>query len=214
MTTCSPSDPTRFARTFELAEDVAGGPSLGTVVFVQNGLFLHADIRRADGSEWAGLAAVFGGRLVIAFGPRDKVEIGAYRLDGDRLEGLWVPPAAKGTDLGICGREWSRRVSDGTWQIEQAHSIDGSAYHGMLTVTPRETGNAATRSADFLWKLQDGEYRSFGLVMPDAMFSTFCLEPESAHGIAVYETTNLGLRGTLVESVSRKPRLEWMRTMD
>jgi len=207
----NPDDPTPFVRSFDVIEDDPTSLPVGTTTFERHGLFLHAMTRRRDGDDLSGLAAVFGSRLVMAFGPLNKVEIGAYRAEGDRLEGIWIPPGAKGSDLGICGRERSRRESAGQWRIEEARSIDGSTYSGKLTVTSRDSAAAKPFVADFLWTLHDGVYHSFGLVLADAMFSTFCFEPDKPHGIAVYEASSPMLLGTLLDNVSRKPRTQWLR---
>lgn len=143
-----------------------------------------------------GLAVVRDERLLIAWGPKDKVEIGAYRITGDSMHGIWIPPTASGIDLTICGQEKSVRVGDNEWRIEQAHDLEKNPYTGTITIDPISSDQP--RVVSILWKLHDGEYLSFGLRGDDWMVSTFNFEPETAHAIAAYEQIRDGWKGVLV----------------
>jgi hypothetical protein len=177
------ADTHRFAGTFDVETD----GSRGAITLEPKAIFLHA--HGAIGSdERFGLGMSFAGRLVVAYGPRDKVEIGAYRVDGDRLDGLWVPPGASSDDCAGCGSESSISEGDGVWRIDRAVAIDGSAYHGTLTIAPMQPPNAeGPRAVRMQWKLHDGDYSSFGIAFADAIYTTFSFEPEKPYAVAVYE---------------------------
>lgn len=147
-----------------------------------------------------GLAMSFAGRLVIAFGPKDKMEIGAYRVGKNQMEGLWVPPAAD--DLIKCGREQSGGGKDGVWTITKAIAIDNTEYTGSVIVKPVQGADAAHRPTpvELEWRLHDGNYRSFGLVYDDAMYTTFSFEPDKPHGIILFEARGDRFEGTLMRN--------------
>lgn len=184
----------------------------GTMTLERRGKFLHAAAALDVLGPRHGLALPFAGRLVMAFGPKDKVEIGAYTLVGDELTGLWVPPGASDEDFTKCGNERSRRSgAPNTFEIQKAHSIDGSAYHGKVVIAPvenpassaRPLTASAPRPVRFTWNLHDGDYHSFGLAYADAIFTTFSFEPDKPHGIAVYEPASGGdLMGTLIDKAA------------
>src|SRR5947208_59617 len=81
----------------------AGQAYRGTMSVERKGAFLHATADLGALGTRYGLAIPFGGRLVMAFGEKDKVEIGAYLLEGKAVHGLWVPPGAADEDYGNCG---------------------------------------------------------------------------------------------------------------
>lgn len=178
----------------------------GSVGFslVRKGTFLHASGGRV------GLALPWGKRLVVVFGPKDQVEIGAYKLEGKSITGLWVPPGADQGDFSACGVELSEvdATDASIWRITRAKAIDGSEYAGKVEREPIH-GTAATgwpRAVQMLWRLKDGEFRSFGLEYEKAVYSTFCLEPESEFGLGVYDLKTL--EGTVLTSTSRGPASE------
>lgn len=187
--------------TFHIVDSdaAAGGP--GTISFEPHGVFAvsHATVDRRD---VYGLAAIFRGRLLIATGPKDKVEIGAYHLSGNRLEGIWVPPGARGCDLAICGREVSRRTREDTFEIEAAHAVDQMPYTGRLALTYDDPEAAGVRRVKFHWSLHDGEYESFGLASAEILVSTFNFESGSAFSIGLYEPHGREWRGTIARSDS------------
>lgn len=180
--------------------DVAPGAP-GTVRFEPRGVFAHS---RAliDHKETFGLAALFRGRLLIASGPRDKVEIGAYHLSGNRLEGIWVPPDARGDDLAICGRELSRRKHENTFEIETAHAVDQMPYTGTLSLSYLDPESVPVRRVKFNWSLHDGNYSSFGLASAEILVSTFNFEPGTRFSIGLYEPHGGDWRGTIAHSDS------------
>ena len=181
----------------------------GTMRMDRRGRFLHAEATLDDGRVRHVLAMPFAGRLVMAFGPQDKVEIGAYELtdEGRTLRGLWVPPGATRDDDTGCGREISSAAehataSTGVWTITDAVAIDGQPYHGTLTIRPV---GAPMRSdtpvpIQLTWDLHDGQYESFGLSYPDALFTTFSFEPDKPYGLIVYAPTGDALRGVRRDS--------------
>src|SRR5437868_637621 len=87
----------------------------GTMQIDRHGVFLHTTAELTPGETRHGLAIPFAGRLVMAFGPKDKVEIGAYEIAGDTLRGLWVPPGAGHENFDECGREESVGGHDDVW---------------------------------------------------------------------------------------------------
>jgi hypothetical protein len=151
------------------------------------GPFLRAEASCGTNDVRHGMAASFAGRLVIAFGPKDKVEIGAYRVSGNSMEGVWVPPAAD--DLTKCGREKSAGGKDGVWTITEAIAIDNTAYTGTVHVKPIQGVDATKRPTpvEIEWRLHDGNYRSFGFACDDAMYTTFSFEPEKPYCLAVFD---------------------------
>jgi hypothetical protein len=175
----------------------------GEIRLVEDGLFMHAEGRRS------GLAVLAGKRLLAAYGPRHKVEIGAYVVRGEQLSGLWIPPDARGADVSICGRELSKKTGEHAWTITQAHAIDQSAYTGTLALELVQPGTDRTPGvARFHWALHDGEYHSFGLVFPDALVSTFCFEAGAAHRIAAYSPTAGGWSGWTLDNETLTLRAE------
>src|SRR6476661_7799244 len=76
-----------------------GSAYKGTLRFERKGRFLHAEADLGALGARHGLAMPFAGRLVMAYGPKDQVEIGAYTTEGAQLRGLWVPPGASMDDL-------------------------------------------------------------------------------------------------------------------
>jgi hypothetical protein len=172
----------------------------GTLRFDRKGRFLHAEANLSPLGMRHGLAMPFAGRLVMAFGPKDKVEIGAYECEAHQLRGLWVPPAAASDDLSGCGKEHSQSTGTGVWLISEAVAIDGNAYHGTVTITQRPDDDEDPCPVQIDWKLHDGEYHSFGLQYPDALYTTFSFEPEKPYGIAVYEITADTLDGEWLSS--------------
>src|SRR5678815_1422204 len=81
----------------------------GKMELLRQRAFLHAQFKLDNGEIRHGLAMPWAGRLVLAYGPKDKVEIGAYRIQEDQMTGLWVPPGAAGSDYAECGHEHSTR---------------------------------------------------------------------------------------------------------
>jgi hypothetical protein len=196
----SVADTHRFAGSYAI--DDGGG---GIVRLEARGLFLHAHCEPDPRGERFGLGMAFNGRLAVAYGPHDKVEIGVYRVDGPRLHGLWVPPGAAGDDCAGCGiEENSSHVggTDGVLMIERAVAIDGSSYEGTLAVTPMAGPSRDAphpRPVTLEWKLNDGEYTSFGIAFPDAIYTTFSFEPERPYAVAVYQPVADGaLRGVIL----------------
>ncbi len=195
-----PLDP--ILGTFKIVdgESVDGRRVSGTVSFEAHGSFAHAHAVIDHAPEAFGLAAVFRGRLLIASGPKDKVEIGAYHLSGNRLEGIWVPPGAKGCDIAVCGLEVSRRVRENTFQIESAHAVDQMPYSGSLTLTYLDPESVPVRRVKFGWSLHDGEYASFGLASGEILVSTFNFEPNTPFSIGLYEPHGSQWRGVIAHS--------------
>ena len=103
---------------------------------VRQGAFLHAEAGIESVGVRFGIAMPFAGRLVMAFGAKDKVEIGAYRVNGREVSGIWVPPGASDDDFARCGREESVVEAEGVWKIRRARAVDGSEYTGTVTLTP------------------------------------------------------------------------------
>jgi hypothetical protein len=187
---------------FQIVDAVAasGHRSRGTVRFEPYGFFAHSHAVLERGETRYGLAAVFRGRLVIAMGPKDKVEIGAYHRSGNRLEGIWVPPGAKGCDLAVCGREVSRLDFDTTFTIDQAHAVDQMPYTGRVSLDYLDPESVPVRRVKFNWSLHDGEYSSFGLAAGEILVSSFNFEPETPFAIGLYEPHNGQWRGTIAHS--------------
>jgi hypothetical protein len=192
------------ARSYEITDGRTpdGRSYRGTMDLSPRGMFLDAVARLDPLGERHGLAMPFGRYLVLAFGPKDKVEIGAYRRAGEMMQGVWVPPGA--VDLAACGHEPSTGGAGGVWTISRALAIDNQPYHGTLRIEPAGGGDAhAPVAARMTWTLHDGEYKSFGLDCGDAIFSTFNFEPGTPHGIAVYERSDAQtLRGTIMTDAS------------
>lgn len=182
----------------------------GSVHFEPHGLFAHSHARY-ENSDVFGLAALFRGRLLIATGPKDKVEIGAYHLSGNRLEGIWVPPGAKGEDLSACGIEVSRRVREDTFEIERAHAVDQQPYTGRLSLSFSDPESAAVRRVKFNWTLHDGEYASFGLASAEILVSTFNFEPGTPFSIGIYEPHGSQWRGIIAHNDTDKLSHETLR---
>ena len=172
-----------------------GSNYVGAATIIAQGLF--GDVAAVIGkSERHGLGVVHDTRLLIAWGPKDKVEIGAYRIDRDSMQGLWIPPAATGIDTIACGEEHSKRVDDNTWEIERAYDLEKNAYTGTITIEP--VSSDQPQVVTILWNLHDGEYRSFGLRGDGWMVSTFNFAPEFPHAIAAYEPIRDGWKGELI----------------
>jgi len=185
-------------------KDPRGQEYRGTMRVMRRGAFLHTEAQLDPPGMRFGLAMPFAGRLVMAFGAKDQVEIGAYHLDGKDVHGLWVPPGAADDDFSKCGREESTAESERVWRIRKAHAVDQSAYTGSVHVEPVLGSNALAPPTPvrMTWKLHDGEYQSFGLAFEDAVYSTFNLAKDSAGGVAVYESHGNQWRG------------RWMRGVD
>lgn len=190
----------------------------GQMNLIRKGVFLHAAAKLDEpvGIRF-GLAMSFAGRLVMAIGARDKVEIGAYRIEGKNVVGMWVPPGAKDDDFAKCGREESVVESPGVWKITKAHAVDQSAYTGTVRVTPMDGGDLASSKdatpVKMAWSLHDGEYHSFGLAYADAVYSTFNLAKGEPHGIAVYTATGDVLNGVWLSDGSTKLGSEMLRRL-
>jgi hypothetical protein len=182
------------------AVSASGHRSRGTIHFESHGTFAHSHAVMERGEERYGLAAIFRGRLVIAMGPKNKVEIGAYHLSGNRLEGIWVPPGAKGCDLAMCGRELSHRDRDSTFTIDNAHAVDQMPYTGRLSLDFLDPETVPVRRVKFNWALHDGEYASFGLAAAEILVSTFNFEPNTPFAIGLYEPHHGQWRGTIAHS--------------
>lgn len=168
------------------ARSAGGEQSIGSIRFEPYGWFAHS-VATVDEQVVHGIAALFRGRLLMATGPKDKVEIGAYHLAGDLLHGIWVPPGAKGYDLTICGRERSQRVSGSTFEIEEAQAVDQQPYTGRLAIHHLDDESTPVRRAKFNWTLHDGEYASFGLAQREVLVSTFNFEPNTPFAIGLFE---------------------------
>jgi hypothetical protein len=201
------SDPMALADSFVGTYAVDGRPrdgSLynGTVRFERKGRFLHAEAQLGGLGTRHGLAMPFAGRLVMAYGPKDKVEIGAYTHDPNQLRGLWIPPGAASEDLTGCGHENSVSTGTGIWLISDAVAIDGNAYSGTLSITQKPDDDEDPNPVTMDWKLHDGEYHSFGLQYPDAIYTTFSFEPDQPHGIVVYEGKAASLIGWRLSNTS------------
>src|SRR5438045_6926890 len=113
-----------FAGTYRVFGISAGKKNYaGFATITSHGLFGHVADVIDQTHPRDGLAVVRDERLLIAWGPKDKVEIGAYRITGDSMHGIWIPPTAAGVDLTICGHEWSVRVGDNGWRIAQAQGL-------------------------------------------------------------------------------------------
>jgi hypothetical protein len=199
--------------SFQLADTFAGAYRLdgidakrknyvGSAVIAPQGLFGHVAAAIENALPRHGLAVVQDKRLLIAWGPKDKVEIGAYWLGADSMHGIWIPPTAGGLDMSICGQEKSVRVGLNEWRIEQADDLEKNPYTGTITIRP--ISGDQPQIVEILWKLHDGEYRSFGLRGDDWMVSTFNFEPEKPHAIAAYERIQDGWKGVLVWNDDRE----------
>src|SRR5438105_3503926 len=81
---------------------IDGAEGRGRLALVRRGAFLHAEANLDSGQIRYGLAMPFADRLVMAIGPKDKVEIGAYAVAGDKMEGLWIPPGSTDDDFAKC----------------------------------------------------------------------------------------------------------------
>lgn len=199
---------------------VETGGRRGTLRLVRRGAFLHAEATLDDGGDVRdGLAMPFAGRLVMAVGPKDKVEIGAYRVVGDRLEGLWVPPGADQEDFAKCGRENSvggDLRGARPWTIADAVAIDGQAYHGTIKTEPAAPLAAVKLAGEpapirITWNLHDGDFQSFGLAYADALYTTFSFEPEKPYGVIVYGVAGDTLHGRRLDSGSYAITTETLR---
>lgn len=177
---------------FQIVDAVApdGRRSHGTIRFEPHGHVAHSHAIIDRTQDRFGLAVLFHGRLLIATGPKDKVEIGAYRLTGDTLTGIWVPPGAKGCDLAMCGREVSRRVDTDTYEIESAHAVDQQPYTGKLRLSYLDPESTPVRRVRFNWSLHDGDYSSFGVAHGDVLVGTFNFEPGTPYAIGLYVAEN------------------------
>lgn len=168
----------------------------GELHLVRRGAFLHVEGVRT------GIAMPWAGRLVMAFGPLNKVEIGAYQIapagvtagvaggvaEGvGGVTGLWVPPGADQSDFSACGVERSIPQPDGTWKISHAYAIDKSEYAGHIHRIPFDVTASLPRALKMHWQLEDGDFHSFAIEYADALYATFSFEPEKPHGIAVFE---------------------------
>jgi hypothetical protein len=193
-----------YAGTYSVeGVDAHGQPYAGTMRLELKGIFLHADADLGPRGNRYGLAMPFKDRLVMAFGARDLVEIGAYDLRGDQVHGMWVPPGAADEDLSKCGREESVVESPGVWRIRQAKAVDGSAYTGVVRLTPAKGASFENPPTPVVmtWSLHDGEYGSFGLAYSNAVYSTFNLsKDEPRHGVAAYEVRQNLLVGRWLEA--------------
>jgi hypothetical protein len=178
-------------------KDPRGTEYGGTMRMDRRGAFLHTQAELGALAKRFGLAMPFAGRLVMAFGAKDKVEIGAYHLDGKTVHGMWVPPGAADEDFSKCGREESVVESPGVWRIHKAHAVDQSAYTGAVHLEPIASANPLQRPTPvrMTWKLHDGEYHSFGLAYEDAVYSMFNLADGKPGGVAVYELHENQWRG-------------------
>jgi hypothetical protein len=200
-------DPIALADSFVGTYTVDGRPRdgstyNGTLRFERKGRFLHAEAQLGALGTRYGLAMPFAGRLVMAYGPKDKVEIGAYTHEVNQLRGLWVPPGAATDDLNGCGREHSISTGTGIWMIDDAVAIDGNAYAGTLAIAQKPDDDEDPCPVTMDWKLHDGEYHSFGLQYPDAIYTTFSFEPEKPYGILVYEGKPASLLGWNLSSAT------------
>jgi hypothetical protein len=184
----------------------------GQMELIRHGAFLHAELKLDNGEVRHGLAMPWAGRLVLAYGPKDKVEIGVYRIEQDQLTGLWVPPGAAAADYGECGHEHSTRGAGDIWTITEAHAIDQSPYSGSLEVTRLDVlQGSAPAAVKIEWHLHDGNYSSFGLNYADAMYTTFSFEPEKPYGVAVYEEAGDELTGTWIDSNGQRVGTETLK---
>lgn len=165
-----------------------------TLVLSDHGMFLHSQETFSDGTVRYGIAARVGNRLALSFGPKNKMEIGVYRIQGANLIGRWVPPAARGVDLSILGREEHTGGIDGRWTITDAVSITGERYTGELQVSPPAPHNAGIVRVKMQWTLHDGVYDAFGLHGGDAIFACFNLG-EGSHGVAMLDIIDGRLEG-------------------
>jgi hypothetical protein len=185
-----------FAALYEAKGTSSDGASyLGFAAIHPHGLFGHVSSIIGK-TERHGLAVLTDQRLLIAWGPKDKVEIGTYEVRGDSMHGIWIPPAAKGDDLGVCGDEKSIRIAENEWRIEQAHDLEKNPYTGTISIQPISEGKV--RIVEILWRLHDGEYRSFGLEGDGWMVSTFNFAPEFPHAIAAYKRIPGGFKGVQI----------------
>jgi hypothetical protein len=182
--------------TFSGTYRIEGEGNSGIAEVIPNGLFAHIRANLDPIGTRFGLAVLFDQRLLIACGPEKKVEIGAYRITGDRMHGIWIPPDAAGDDLSACGQEQSVRVDSQTWKIQQAHDLEKKSYTGSITVRPIGTSSPdEPQMVRILWKLHDGDYNSFGLLGDDWMVSTFNFAAGTDHAIAAYEKSSDGWSG-------------------
>lgn len=174
-------------KTFESAIGPAANQRC-PICFTEHGRFLEVRVAPSTAGERHGLGMFVGNRLAISWGPKGKVEIGAYTRTGDVMEGLWVPPDARGEDLSICGRENSKRVEGETYEITEAVAIDKSPYTGRVSIESMQAGDTQFPWAvRMIWRLHDGDYASFAIAYPDAVLAIFSFEPQEWHAISVYE---------------------------
>jgi hypothetical protein len=185
----------------------------GSLKLTRHGLFYHADVDRGgEHPPCGGLAMVVGSQLVLAFGPHDKMEIGAYTVRGDRATSMWVPPAAKGDSLDICGREELSLKAAGVWTINAARAIDNSTYSGEIHVsTLSAPADDLPGVATMTWQLNDGTFNSFALVYPDALLSCWNLGEEKKHGIAAWEMDGDVWTGAMLASGAHTALAEELR---
>lgn len=206
-----------FAGSYRIVDAIGtdGVAYRGTAVIQPMGMFGHV-IAHIDGQpDRHGLAALFEGRLLIAWGPKDKVEIGAYRVVHEELLGVWVPPGATGDDLSACGIEVSRSMGTDQWEIQRAHAIDQLPYTGQLSIKSAGPGDVGGyQRVDLSWALNDGVYTSFALRRGPFMVSTFSFEPEKPYAISVYELGNNTLIGHQIwKDQPRAATERWERAM-
>ena len=207
----------RFVGSYSVSGTTPDGKAYrGTMAVQRHGAFLHTEAKLDALGARFGLAMPWAGRLVMAFGAKDKVEIGAYRIEGENVVGLWVPPGARDDDFGKCGREESVLESQELFRITKAYAVDQSAYSGTVRLNPGlppgAKGNVDTaRAVRMTWNLHDGNYHSFAIAYADAVYSTFNLASGEGHGIAVYTVAGDVLNGLWLNNESMKLGEEMLR---
>jgi hypothetical protein len=187
---------------FRVQGNTAGGKSFrGVSRIEETGAFYRLEVKLDGARTLYGLGRRQGNVLAFAVGPKDKVEIAVYQIEGDQLRGLWVPPDAKGDDLSICGREHSVRSGANEFTIKEARSITGEAYTGRITIE-EQPGKMDTKAVPvkMTWHLNDGVYHAVGIKQDTQIFAVFSFEPEAQHGVVVYTMADEGYQGVWVNN--------------
>jgi hypothetical protein len=177
--------------------DPTGREYRGTMRIIRKGAFLHADADLDPLGKRFGLAMPFAGRLVMAFGAKDKVEIGAYHLDGQSVHGIWFPPGATDDNFDRCGWEENVVEAERVWRIHRARGVNQPSYSGTVHPAPVVSANPLQRPMPLrmTWKLNHGEFRSVGLGYEDTVYSMFNFAKDQPAGLAVYEMHENEWRG-------------------
>ncbi|GAB2177559.1 hypothetical protein [Dongia sp. agr-C8] len=139
----------------------------------------------AGGAAYKGIGIRLGDKIGVGYGGADtKFGVAVYKVNGGRLEGLWVDSGDLKSELGKETLEGSPDLS-GTYQVTLGQNRDGlTNYTGTIEI--KRTGNTFV----FYWPIAKPPSIGVGVLLDDMLVVAYSSNPEKLPGVVAYKATD------------------------